>query len=53
MSLHELLASAQIPAAPVGLLSLGELVMIERRFIAATVRERIAQEVIVRRRPTG
>lgn len=53
MSLHELLASAQIPAAPVGLPSLYELVMIERRFIAATVRERIAPGVIVRRPPTG
>lgn len=53
MSLLELLASAQIPAAPVDLLGLNELVMIERRFIAVTVRERIAQEGIVRRRPTG
>lgn len=53
MSLHELLASAQIPAAPVDLPSLNELVMFERRFIAATVRERIAPGVIVRRPPTG
>jgi prophage antirepressor-like protein len=53
MSLHELLASAQIPAAPVGLPSLHELIMIERRFIAATVREWIAPGVIVPHRPTG
>lgn len=53
MSLYELLASAQIPAAPVGLPRLHELVMIERWFIAATVRERIAPGVIVRRPPMG
>lgn len=53
MNLHELLALAQIPAAPVGLPDLNALVMIERRFIAATVRERIAPGVIVPHRPTG